>query len=337
MPARAGARCPRNSIDMLNNHMQACAFPKADIVTMAKRLRDDTAPPPPSADRHDAAGLKVEKNALALVFIPAVMTMAEEFVEAHPGVVFNVLLGQLGMVDLSEVRAGIDPRNPQASICNNIHYSLGSMFQHLVHAYVLALADAARDDPQLAWTVENLLERYRRVVSDYHGHTEQSAQNFTPQGHIMAGINTALFIILRALSAIAVLGEAKLGRPPTREDLAVAMKNSTPLLLTVARCHLEQLLELEGPLGKQEDLFFSRLDAQGYTARLAEMFTLTQDAEGLRLELAEDILVNLPVMTSTKPRTGCPALYASTFDNVNAIVALVRMTERAFAELHFAP
>ena len=43
----------------------------------------------------------------------------------------------------------------------------------------------------------------------------------------------------------------------------------------------------------------------------------------------------LPRLAGDKPRTGCPALYASTFDNVNAIVALVRLTGRCFADLLF--
>ncbi|MBX9635027.1 MAG: hypothetical protein K2X44_08605, partial [Magnetospirillum sp.] len=200
---------------MLNRHTRSCSFPKADITVLAKRLLDGSAPPPADAD--DAAALKVEKNALALVFIPAIMTMTEEFLAAHPGVAFNVLLGQVGTVPLEDVRAGIDPRNPQASICEHVYQSLQAVFKHISTAYMLALVDAAHEgDPQMVWTVENLLNRYGRALTAYHPHTSSTAQHFTPHGHVMAGINTALFFILRALSAIMVLGETKLGRKVER-------------------------------------------------------------------------------------------------------------------------
>lgn len=327
--------CPHSSVEVLNRYARSCAYPKADISALARRLRDGSAPPP--ADAADAAALKVEKNALALVFIPAMMSVTEELIAAHPGVMFNMLMGRLGTIGLGEVRAAIDPRNPQGSICAHAYASLFAVFQHIATAYVIAVVDAARDgDEQMAWTVDNLLVRYQRALSDYHGHTEFSAQHFTPHGHIMAGINTALFFILRALSGIMVLGEAEFGRPLVRDELATAVRNTQPLLLTIARCHLEQLLELEGPLGKQDDLFMTRLDAAAYAERLTAMFTLAEGPDGLRLEIDAGVLAGLPVMSGDKPRTGCPALYATTFDNLNAIVALVRLTERTFADLCFA-
>lgn len=325
---------PRGSIEALNLYTRSCRYPKADITPLAKQLQDGTAPPPPQAG--DAAGLKVEKNALALVFIPAVMSVTEEFIAAHPGKTFSMLLGQLGMSPVEDTRASIDPRNPQGSICAHAYGSLYAVFQHIATAYVIAVVDAAgKGDAQMAWTVEHLLSRYQRALSDYRGHTEYTERHFTPHGHIMAGINTALFFILRALSAIMVLGERRLGRPLTRDELAVAVRNTQPLLLTIARCHLEQLLELEGPLGKGDDLFMTALDAAAYAERLAAMFAVAEDSDGLRLEIHPDVLAGLPVMTGDKPRTGCPALYAATFDGVNAIVALIRLTERAFADLCF--
>lgn len=334
--AAPGPRCPHSSVELLNRHMRACRFPKADITVLAKRLQDMAAAAPEAATPGDSAGLKVEKNALALVFIPAVMSLTEEFIALHPDKVFNLLLGQLGMVDMADARAGIDPRNPQASLCGHVYMSLRSIFQHMATAYVAEVAAAAEaGDAQMAWVERALLERYRQALTGYHAHTAVSATHFTPSGHIMAGINTALFFILRALSAVVVLGEEVLGRPVTRDDLAAAMRNTAPLLLTIARCHLELLLELEGPLGKGDDLFLSRLDAGAYGAALARMFVVVNGADGLRLEVAEDILAGLPLLTGDKPRTGCPALYASTFDNVNAIVALVRLTERTFADLLF--
>lgn len=336
LPHDQAAQCPHHTVEVLNRHMRACRFPKADITVLAKRLQDMAAPPPEPAAHDDVAGLKVEKNALALVFIPAVMTLVEDFVALHPDTAFNMLLGQLGMVDLDQVRAGIDPRNPQASLCGHVYMSLRSVFQHMAGAYMLEVAVAAENgDAQMTWVVEALLTRYQRALSRYHSHTAVSAAHFTPPGHIMAGINTALFFILRALSAVMVLGEEKLGRPVTREELSAAMRNTQPLLLTIARCHLELLLELEGPLGKGDDLFLSALSAAGYRDALNRMFVVTNGPDGLRLEVAADVLAGLPVLAGDKPRTGCPALYASTFDNVNAIVALLRLTERAFADLAF--
>lgn len=332
----AAARCPHSSVEMLNRATRACAFPKADITVLAKRLQDRSVPMPPVPAGDDAAGLKVEKNALALVFIPAVMSLVEDFVALHPGKVFNLLLGQLGMVDMADARAGVNPRNPQASLCAHAYQSLRSIFEHMSSSYVAEVVAAAEaGDPQMAWVEQALLRRYAGVLGAYHGHTAVSSQHFTPSGHIMAGINTALFFILRALSAVVVLGEETLGRPVTRDDLSTAMRNTAPLLLTIARCHLELLLELEGPLGKGDDLFLSKLGTGAYRDALARMFVVVEGADGLRLEVAEDILAGLPQLAGDKPRTGCPALYASTFDNVNAIVALVRLTETTFAELMF--
>lgn len=334
--AGAPSRCPHSSVEMLTRASRACSFPKADIIGLARRLQERGMPAPPVPAEDDAAALKVEKNALALVFIPAVMSLAEDFVARHPGKVFNLLLGQVGIVDMADARAGIDPRNPQASLCAHVYQSLRSVFEYLAGGYVRqVVAEAAAGDAQMAWVEETLLRRYARALDAYHGHTAVSARHFTPAGHILAGINTALFFILRALSAFMTLGKTALGRPLARADLSAAVANATPLLLTIARCHLDLLLELEGPLGKGDDLFLSKLDPAAYEGALARMFVVSEGEDGLRLEIAEDILAALPRLAGDKPRTGCPALYASTFDNVNAIVALVRLTERTFSELAF--
>ena len=324
------------SVEALNRNIRMCTFPKADITILAKRLLNVAGRPPNAADPADPSALKVEKNALALVFIPAVTKIVEEFGALHPRVFFNLLFGELGMIELEAVRASVDPHNPQPAICNIVHQSLGALFQHMADGYVLVMADAAANDAEIAWTVKNLLERYRRVVLEYHAHTQESARHFTPQGHIMAGINTALFIILRVLSAIAVLGEARLRRPLTRDEVASAMRNTLPLLMTIARSHLDQLLALEVPLAKQADLYFSRLNAPDYAARIGTMFEWADDDE-LRLELAKEIRDNLPILSNAKPRTGCPALYASVSENVNAIATLARMAEQAFTALYCAP
>ncbi|MCR6629810.1 MAG: hypothetical protein NVV74_07020 [Magnetospirillum sp.] len=326
-----------DSIAALNRHTRACAFAKADITVLAKRLQEMGRPAPAAADPHDAAALKVEKNALALVFIPAVMTVAEDLAALHPDSLFTLLLGQLGMIPAAEVRAATDRRNPQAFICGQVYASLRNLFEHVATAYVaLAVRSADQGDAEMEWVVENLLRRYQQALSGYHAHTAVASTHFTPAGHILAGINTALFFILRALSALTVLGGERLGRPLTRDDLAQGMGNSTPLLLTIARCHLEQLLALEGPLGKHADLFMARLDQPDYRDALAAMFVVELGGNGLRLEIQPGVLAGLPVMSSPKPRTGCPALYAATMDNVNAIVALARLTEQAFANLALA-
>jgi hypothetical protein len=330
------AACPHSSVEALNRHTRGCAFAKADITVVAKALLDMERPAPPRPDPADPAALKVEKNALALVFIPAVMTLAQDWTEAHPETIFTMLQGQMGLMPAAELRAYVDPRNPQAFVCTQVYRSLNNLFQHLSAAYVGAVLQGAETgDAQMAWVASNLLERYEDALTAYHGHTSVAATHFTPNGHIMAGINTALFFILRALSALTVLGEEALGRPLTAGDLAQGAQNATPLLLTIARCHLEQLLALEGPLGKGEDLFLMRLDARAYRDTLARMFAVSAAADGLHLELAPTILAALPALASDRPRTGCPALYAATQDNVNAIVALVRMTQRAFASLAF--
>lgn len=309
----------RDSVEALKRHTQACGFASADIVALSKRMAEGTAPPPPTAG--DAAALKVEKNALALVFIPEMMSAAQDVAEAYPHRMFTLLHGELGVVDATLVARSCRAVNGEALRCAAIYASLQNLFTHLGGAYMARLAA----DP--------LAGRYARALGDYHGHTQVSSRHFTPQGHLLAGINTALFFLLRALSAFRVLGARTLGRPVAADELATGMANATPLLLTIARCHLEQLLVLEEPLGKQQDLFLTQLDADAYGAALAEMFTVEHGPAGLKLELAEAIRAGLPKLSSDKPRTGCPALYASTHDNTNAIVALLRITLRAYLEL----
>jgi hypothetical protein len=328
--------CPSRSVETLNAAIQAAEYPKADISALAKRLLEGESFPPAEAD--DAPGLKVEKNALAVVFIRPIATIAEEFIEAHPGRVFNMLLGKLGSIPVADARKMVDPANPQATACAIVTQSLSALFQHLTLGYVLALADAARNgEEEAAWTHDTLLGRYQRALTDYHGHTAEKDTHFTPHGHIMAGINTALFFILRAMSAICVLGERRLGRPLTRDELAQGVRDTTPLLLTIARCHLDQLLELEGPLGKHgDDPAMLRLGAADYADRLAAMFAPT---DGFGVDFAPGVLESLPALGGVKPRTGCPALYAATLAEppVNSIVSLIRLCEKAFAELLFTP
>ena len=328
------ATAPMDSVEALIGHMRACGFNRVDIIPVAKRLQEkDSQPPRP--DAHDQGALKVEKNALALVFIPAIVTVVSDFITAHPGKAFNVLLGQLGMVTLDEVRNGLPAASRQASVCHEVNGSLGSLFAYLARAYILAVADAAASgDAQMEWTVEHLVNRYGEALTHYHTHTKVSRQHFNPAGHIIAGINTALFFILRMLSAMCVLGERAQGRPITREELAACVKRTIPLLLIIARCHLEQLLLLEEPSRLDKDVgFMPDLADADYADRLAGMFLVTVDAEGLRLEIHPSILTTLPVIGSPIPQTGCPALYASAPGHANAIVAMIRLTERCFSDI----
>jgi hypothetical protein len=324
-----------NSVEFLRQHMRDCTFERADIASLAKRLLANDAPPPASPD--DAAGLKVEKNALASLFIPNIFELAEEILDAHPGALFALNGDELKVIAADTARFAIDTQNPQGSICRMVERSMKAVFQHVAPLFIVALRQTAADgDVQAIWAVESLLNRYDAALGNYHGHTKiAEAEFFTPANHMMAGINTALFFILRALSAIAVLGERRLGRPITAEELSGAVHQTAPLLLTIARCHLEQLLELEPLMGKGGDLYMTRLDASAYAAALETMFALAPGPV-LRLEFSAHVLASLPRnLTSDKPRTGCPALFAATGETENAIVTLVRLVERAFAGLLF--
>ncbi|HLN25888.1 MAG TPA: hypothetical protein VK558_18110 [Patescibacteria group bacterium] len=325
-----------NSVEFLREHTRGCTFERADIASFSKRLLAGDAPPPPSPD--DAAGLKVEKNALATLFIPNMFALAEELLDTQPGSLFALNGDQLKVVAPDAARFVIDPNNPQGSLCRMVERSMKAVFQHVAPLYIAALRQTAADgDAQAAWAVEALLNRYDAALGNYHGHTKiAEAAFFTPVNHLMAGINTALFFILRALSAITVLGERRLGRPITAEELWAAVGETVPLLLTIARCHLEQLLELEPLMGKGGDLYMTQLDASAYAAALETMFTLAPGPL-LRLEFSPQVRAALPRhLTSDKPRTGCPALFAATGDTENAIVTLVRLVGRCYAGLLFS-
>lgn len=329
---------PMDSIEALIRHMAACGFPQADIISIAKRLQDMSAASP-VANTDDRAALKVEKNALALVFIPAVVTLANDFISNHPHQCFAALRNQLETIPLDHVRAGLPLSFRHAAVCHAVSVSLGSLFAYLARIYVVSVVDAAANgDSRMEWTLENLLIRYNQALSNYHALTHTitkvSRQHFNPHGHLSAGINTALFFILRMLSAMCVLGERQLGRPVTRAELSAGVKRTTPLLLAIARCHLEQLLLLEEPsrLNKEAG-FMIELSEADYADQLAKMFLVTVDGSGLRLEIHPSILKELPVVGGSLPRTGCPALYAAAPGSANAIVAMIRLTERSFADI----
>ena len=65
-----------NSVDFLTEQGQNSSFARADIAKLAKRLA--AGEPTPVADPDDSAALKVEKNALAILYIPALFALAEE-------------------------------------------------------------------------------------------------------------------------------------------------------------------------------------------------------------------------------------------------------------------
>jgi hypothetical protein len=241
----------------------------------------------------------------------------------------------LQMVDGRAARSALDPRMTQGGLCQLLYRSMSNVFHHVAQYHLATVRQKAIDGSEAARMTEALLVRYETALSNYQRHTPTAALDFTPTIHLMAGIHTALFFILRALSAITVLGARRLDRAVTREELSAAVKASAPLLLTIARGHLEQLLALEELLGKSGDLFMTALDGPAYEAAIAAMFTLAP-GEVLQLELSEAVRAALPRnLASEKPRTSCPALFAVTRGTENAIHSLIRMVERAFAEMAF--
>jgi hypothetical protein len=309
-----------NSVEFLRDHTKGCRFARADIAGLAKRLSAGESLPMPAND--DAAGLKVEKNALAIIFIPAIFALAEQVLAPRPGMVFFLHDGRLQSSEARPVREALDPGMTQAGLCQLVFRSLSNVFDFVSTFYVEGLKRTAAE------TGVPLLERYEGALNDYHTHTKETL-DFTPTLHFMAGIHTALFFILRALSAISTLGERRLGRPVTETELSAAVKLNAPLLLAIARCHLSQLLALEPLLGKCEDKFLTRLDKEAYADQLAAMFTLA--ADGWRLELSPAVRDALPrALESDRPRTSCPALFTATGGTENAIVTLVRLVETAF-------
>lgn len=309
-----------SSIEFLRDHTKGCRFARADIAGLAKRLSTGETLPTPAND--DAAALKVEKNALAILFIPSIFALAEEVLAPRPGMVFFLHEGGLQSSPARPVREALDPGMTQAGLCQLVFRSLSNVFDFVAHLHVEGLRRTA------AATSMPLLARYEGALNDYHNHTKETL-DFTPTLHFMAGIHTALFFILRALSAITVLGERRLGRPITNAELSAAVRTNAPLLLAIARCHLTQLLALEPLLGKCEDKFLTQLDKEAYADALAGMFALAGD--GWRLELSPAVRAALPrALESDRPRTSCPALFTATGGTENAIVTLVRLVEDAF-------
>ena len=242
----AEASATETSIEFLREHGESCRFARADIGGMAKRLSGGE--PTLVAPADDPAALKVEKNALAILFIPAIFALAEEIITPHPGMVFYVDATGLQMIDGKDARRALDPGNMQGRLCDMIYRSMSAVFERVAQFHVAELRQAAIAGGESARLTEAMLTRYETALGHYHGHTKV-AMEFTPVVHLMAGIHTALFFILRALSAITVLGARRFNRAITRDELSASLKASTPLLLAIARGHLEQLLELEVLLG----------------------------------------------------------------------------------------
>lgn len=287
------------------------------------------------AEPDDSAALKVEKNALAILYIPAIFALAEEILTAHPRMVFCADASGLQVIDGKTARAALDPGMTQGGLCQLLYRSMSNVFHHVAGYHLAMVRRTAINGSESARMMEALLVRYETALSHYQRHTPSAALDFTPTVHLMAGIHTALFFILRALSALTVLGARRLNREITREELSTAVKASAPLLLAIARGHLEQLLALEELLGKGADLFMTALDGPAYDAAIEAMFTLAP-GEVLQLELSEAVRAALPHhLTSEKPRTSCPALFAVTRGTENAIHSLIRMVEGAFAEMAF--
>lgn len=325
-PDRGGRRAgDSQSVAFLRRHTQGCPFVRADINGRAKRLLAGT--PVPNAAADDPAALKIEKNALAILFIPAALARMDASLAAHPGALFFHDGDRLGAIPAFEVTPHLDPQRRPARVCQVVYRSLSNLFLHLVQQQLDEITAAGGG-------AAARLDRYATALGAFHRHT-QEAIAFTPAVHLTAGIHTALFLILRTMSGLAVLGQDRLGRPPTAAELSAGMRASTPMLLAIARCHLEQLMELEPLLGKGDDPFMTGLHGEVYTAALMAMFQLAPGA-ALRLELSPDVQSALPeALTSDKPRTCCPALFAAVDDGENAIVALIRMVERSYLDLAY--
>ncbi len=311
------------SVQFLREHTQGCPFVRADIKGLAKRVRSGEQMP--AAATTDAGALKIQKNALAILFIPAVLERMDAALAAHPGVLFVDHGNQLLTVPAAEIGPHLAPRRRQSMLCHVVYESLSSLFRHVVQQELEQVAAGIGADR---------LDRYSTALTAYHGCTREVIA-FTPAVHLTAGIHTALFLILRTLSGLTVLGEDRLGRPPTAAELSAGMRASTPLLLAIARCHLEQLLELEPLLGKGDNLFMTGLDGEFYAEALRSMFQLAPGPT-LSLELSPMVRTVLPTgLVSDKPRTCCPALFASVHGEENAIVTLIRLVERSFCDLAY--
>jgi len=326
------AAAPETSIEFLKEQTERCDFASADIAGIAKRLAAGETSPVAAAN--DPAALKVEKNALAILFIPAIFALAEEILTPNPRMVFYIDPSGIQMMDCDVARVALDPSKTQAGLCQLIYRSMSAVFDRVAQYHLTKLRQDAIEGSPSARMTEALLIRYEAALTNYQGHTKATVA-FTPTVHLMAGIHTALFFILRALSAITVLGARRLDRPITPAELSAAVKLSTPLLLTIARGHLEELLELEVLLGKGSNLFMTGVDSAAYDATIEAMFTLAP-GDGLRLELSDAVRAALPwQLASEKPRTRCPALFSVTRDTENAIASLIRLVERQFASLAF--
>lgn len=319
-----------NSIEFLRAHTDGCRFARADIANRARSLAAGEEVPVPAAE--DAAGLKVDKNALAIVFIPTIFGLVEEVLADQPDALFILQDGMLEPIGIAGARAQLDPQGNPGIVCQLVYRSISNVFVSVIDNLVAGVRAGADDGDPEDQKTSLLLDRYEAALNGYHRHTK-AALDFTPTVHVSAGIHTALFFILRVFSAIMVLGAQRLGRQPTPTELSAGIKASTPLLLAIARCHLEQLMALEVLLGKADDLFMTSTSRAHYEAEIARMFRLAGDGTEMRVELSESVMANLPRgLTSDKPRTSCPALFTSTGAG-NAIAALIRMTERAYLGL----
>jgi hypothetical protein len=320
----AATKAVDSAIEFLRLHGEGCRFARGNITGPAKRLANGDLPPVPTRD--DVAAIKIEKNAIALMLIPAIFDEALPILDGPADRMFWIDASGLQSIDAATARTALDPGRTPGGLCQLIYRSMSNVFLYAVEKHLADLR--ASGDP----AVNALLARYVKVLNIYHTHTNVAVE-FTPTLHITAGIHTALFFILRTLSAVEVLGRKRFGRALEPWEIEAAAKLNGPLLMAVSRCHLEQMLELEVLLGKGEDQFMTRLDVAGYEAAIERMFQLAPDGS-LQLELTEGVMAAMPrELASSKPHTGCPGLFAATDDAENAVATLIRYVARAYAAM----
>lgn len=279
----------------------------------------------------NAAFLKVEKNALAAWFIPRLHEAARELIAAHDGHLFVRGPDSIVPVSIDAIRSVLPEVQRRRCAFEDVFQSL-SMLYHREAAQLSA--DMARGEASpadlAAW------ERYRRVLRLYQDHAqERGALLFTPENHLMAGIRTALYFMLLFLAAIIDRYQAQFEREIAADELGAIARNSDILLMNLARCHLDQLLAIEAILGKHG----AKYDLAFYTAEfrsiVARTFILVQGGGGLELQFRPEMFDGIVLEPTERPRTGCPALYASPRNGRHVIPDLAELAFRQFSLMWF--
>ncbi len=304
--------------------MRRCSFPDVALKPMLAAMAAGTTPPEPDAG--DAAALKVDKNVLAAVFVEPLWRVVDAWRARNPGC---LALPEADPGDGSPPGDAvipipvdmflrwIDPERLHGSVSAIIQAGMANVFIDCTHRWALAMEAAAAAGASDAETA--LYRRYRETLHRFQsGHTAVQHLAFTPEGHLMAGVKTAVFFTAAIASAACVLTAGRPGLDP----VAVA-RNSVPLLITAARMHLDQLVSLTDRIGGSEaGAYGLNLTNAEHAALMAELFTLQDTPRGPALALRGAIADALPALANERPRTGCPALHAADAAGTNTILAL---------------